>query len=323
MSTAPQPAPPTSVDHRSLALGIATYVIWGFFPLYFHELNPARPLEVIAHRAFWGLCFCLIGLVVLKRWNRLVDAITSPKIRWRLTLAGFLVVINWTTYVFAIQTGHTVDAAIGYFINPLVTVALSMIVRRERTSTLQKIALGFGAVAVAILILGQGRLPWVSLTLALSFGFYSLVKKDVAATVDPLAGMAVETAAVAPVLLAYLAYLAVRGQTSFNTIAAAHAAGQPTIQWPLHLFLLIGAGLLTVIPLVMFATAARGLPLATLGFIQYLSPVLQMAVGIIAFHEVVEPTRWIATGVVWIALVFLSVDIVLASRRRKKLLRRS
>ena len=314
----PQPHA-ASASGRPLAIGIAVYVIWGFFPLYFHLLDPAGALEVIAHRAFWGLCFCLIGLVVFKRRHRLVEAVRNRRTLGRLVAAGFLVVINWTTYVFAIQTGHTVDAAIGYFINPLVTVALSMVVLHEKTSRLQKAALGFGALAVAILVIGQGRLPWLSLTLALSFGLYSLVKKDVAATVDPLAGMAVETAAVAPFLLAYLGVLAYKGSTSFHAIGAARAAGEATVSWPVHLALLIGAGLITVIPLIMFATAARGLPLATLGFIQYLSPVLQMAVGILAFHEAVEATRWIATGVVWVALVLLTADVAVASRRRKRL----
>lgn len=306
-------------DPKSLALGIGVYLMWGFFPLYFHLLEPAGAIEVIAHRAFWGLAWCLLALVAVRRIPLLIRTMKNPAFLSRLAAAGALVVLNWSTYVYAIQNGHTVDAAIGYFINPLVTVALGLLILRERISPLQKIALGFGVGAIAILFIGQGRIPLVSLTLALSFGLYSLVKKDVAASVDPLVGMSIETATVSPFLLAYFARLWIGGGTSFQTLARMGADSPTPIG--VHLLLLIGAGLITVIPLILFAAAAKGLSLATLGFIQYVSPGLQMLIGVAVFHEPMDAYRWAASGVIWAALGLLTFDALAAGGRRRRLLR--
>ena len=221
-------------------------------------------------------------------------------------------------YVYAVLAGHTTDAAVGYFINPLVTVALGLIVLRERVTPIQKVALALGVLAVVILVVGQRSVPIVSLTLALTFGLYSLVKKDVAARVDPLAGMAIETAAVSPVLLGYYAYLAATSSTSFHAIASSDGSG---FSWPVHLALLVGAGALTMIPLIMFASAARGLTLGTMGFLQYLGPTLQLLVAVFIFHETVPTFRWIAMGVVWVALGCLSADWLVGSIRAKRLAR--
>lgn len=310
-------------DPHALILGIGTYILWGFFPLYFSLLTPAQPLEVIAHRALWGLIFCLIALIVTRRLNELRTLVHDREALIRLMIAGILILVNWSTYVYAILSGHTVDAAIGYFINPLVTVALSLTVRRERISSLQKIALLFGAFAVVYLVVGLGRLPWLSLTLAFSFGLYSLVKKDVASRVSPLAGMAVETATVTPFLAAYYTYLIVTGGTSFHVLSSQIEAGTQTIHPGAHLALLIGSGVLTMIPLMMFATAARGLSLGTLGFIQYLSPIVQLIIGVWIFHEEMELTRWVATGLVWVALAFLTTDWMISAARARRLTHRS
>ncbi|MDC4232581.1 EamA family transporter RarD [Actinomyces sp. B33] len=314
------PARPAS-PAASLALGIGAYLIWGFFPLYFHRLSPAGPLEAISHRAIWGLVFCLIGLAVTGRLPLLRAALADRPALARLSVAGILIIVNWTTYVLAIQTGRTVDAAIGYFINPLITIALSLIVLRETISRLQGIALGLGALAVVILVIGQRSLPWVSLTLALSFGLYSLVKKDLAGRVDPLVGMTIETAAVSPLLLAHIGFLVATGSTSLHVLVRSRTAGEAVIHPAAHLALLVGAGLLTIIPLIMFASSARGLPLVTLGFIQYLAPVLQLTIGVAVFHEPVEPARWAAFGVVWCALALLMVDGAVTARRQRRILR--
>lgn len=301
----------------ALILAISTYVIWGFFPLYFALLLPASPFEVIIHRALWGLVFCLLLLSVTGKLARLRSALRQHCVVRRLALAGFLIVVNWSVYVYAVLSGHTTDAAIGYFINPLVTVALALVVLRERMTTLQKIALALGTLAVAVLVIGLGRLPWISLALALSFATYSLVKKKVAHRVHPIDGMAIETGAMAPFLLAYLAYLAYNGATSFHVLAERnpHTALLP---WHLHLMLLIGSGFLTMVPLILFATAARSLPLGVLGFIQYISPIMQLLIGIFVFHETMEPIRWVATGIVWLALVCLTVDGLKTSRRIRR-----
>ena len=304
-------------EPRALALGVSCYVIWGFFPLYFSLLSPAGAVEVIVHRAVWGLFFCLVALAITRSLGKIRALIADRGALWRLAVAGALVVVNWSVYVYAVLAGHTTDAAVGYFINPLVTVALGLIVLRERVTPIQKVALALGMLAVVILVVGQRSVPIVSLTLALTFGLYSLVKKDVAARVDPLAGMAIETAAVSPVLLGYYAYLAATSSTSFHTIATDEAG----VSWPLHLALLVGAGALTMIPLIMFASAARGLTLGTMGFLQYLGPTLQLLVAVFIFHESVPTFRWIAMGVVWVALACLSADWLLSSVRAKRLAR--
>ena len=304
-------------EPRALALGVAVYIIWGFFPLYFSLLSPAGAVEVIVHRAVWGLFFCLVALAVTRSLGKVRALIADRGALWRLAVAGALVVVNWSVYVYAVLAGHTTDAAVGYFINPLVTVALGLIVLRERVTPIQKVALALGVLAVVILVVGQRSVPIVSLTLALTFGLYSLVKKDVAARVDPLAGMAIETAAVSPVLLGYYAYLAATSSTSFHTIATDEVG----MSWPLHLALLVGAGALTMIPLIMFASAARGLTLGTMGFLQYLGPTLQLLVAVFIFHETVPMFRWIAMGVVWVALACLSADWLLSSVRAKRLAR--
>ena len=304
-------------EPRALALGVSCYVIWGFFPLYFSLLSPAGAVEVIVHRAVWGLFFCLVALAITRSLGKVRALIADRGALWRLAVAGALVVVNWSVYVYAVLAGHTTDAAVGYFINPLVTVALGLIVLRERVTPIQKVALALGVLAVVILVVGQRSVPIVSLTLALTFGLYSLVKKDVAARVDPLAGMAIETAAVSPVLLGYYAYLAATSSTSFHTIATDEVG----MSWPLHLALLVGAGALTMIPLIMFASAARGLTLGTMGFLQYLGPTLQLLVAVFIFHESVPAFRWIAMGVVWVALACLSADWLVSSVRAKRLAR--
>ena len=305
-------------EPRALALGISCYVIWGFFPLYFSRLAPAGAVEVIVHRAVWGLVFCLAALAVTGSLGKVRALIADRGALWRLAVAGALVVVNWSVYVYAVLAGHTTDAAIGYFINPLVTVALGIVVLRERITPIQKIALGLGALAVLILIVGQRSVPITSLTLALTFGLYSLVKKDVAARVDPLAGMVIETAAVSPLLLAYYAYLAATSATSFHALASATEAG---VSWGAHLALLVGAGALTMIPLIMFAAAARGLTLGTMGFLQYLGPTLQLLVAVLIFGEEVPLIRWVAMGVVWLALACLSADWALSAIRARRLAR--
>lgn len=309
---------PQKNEPRALALGISCYVIWGFFPLYFSRLAPAGAVEVIVHRAVWGLVFCLAALAVTGSLGKVRALIADRGALWRLAVAGALVVVNWSVYVYAVLAGHTTDAAIGYFINPLVTIALGLIVLRERITPIQKIALGLGALAVLILVVGQRSVPITSLTLALTFGLYSLVKKDVAARVDPLAGMAIETAAVSPLLLGYYAYLAATSSTSFHTIASSDEAGT---SWMVHLALLVGAGALTMIPLIMFASAARGLTLGTMGFLQYLGPTLQLLVAVFIFHESVPTIRWIAMGIVWVALACLSADWAISSIRARRLAR--
>lgn len=294
--------------------GIAVYVVWAFFPLYFVWLQPAGALEVIVHRAFWGLLVCLAALAAMRELSSLRELARNHQATLRLMLAGALIVVNWTTYVFATMNGHIVDAALGYFTNPLITVALGIFFLGERPNRVQLAALSLGAVAVLYLIFALGHFPWISVTLAMSFGLYSLVKKSVANLVKPLAGMVFETATTAPFLLGYLGWLVWQGHSSFQVIAGAPKQYLP---WWAHLLLLIGAGVITVVPLLMFAKASQTLPLYAMGLLQYISPVGQFAIGVWMFHEDMPVERWIATGIVVLALVVLSLDSLRHLRRRR------
>lgn len=322
----PDSTPPSSRPAPSFAValvfGFSTYVMWGFFPLYFQWLGPANPLEVIVHRAFWGLLFCLLFLLLTGHLSQLRTLWQDRAALLRLVVAGFLIVANWTTYVYAILSGNSVDAALGYFINPLVTVALAVIVLKERINLAQGIAVTLGVIAVIVLIVGVGRVPWVSLSLAFTFGFYSLVKKSVAGRVAALPGMVVETAATVPFLLIYYAYLLATGTSSFQLIARGAAHAPANSAW-LHLALLIGSGLLTIIPLVLFALAAQGLPLGILGLLQYISPVLQLLIGVFIFHEHMVPARWVGAAIVWVALIFLSADSIFKATKAARLRHRA
>lgn len=304
----------STIDARSLAAGFAAYLLWGLFPLYFHYLQPAGPLEVIVHRAFWGLVFCLAILAATRHLGRLRSLVRQPGVLWRFAVAGVLIAVNWTTYVYAVQTGHTVDAALGYFFNPLVTVALGALVLRERINVLQRVSVAIGGVAVVVLIVGLGRFPWVSLALALSFSLYSLSKKDLAGRAGPVEGMTIETAVLTPVLLGYYGFLIATGQTSLHNYPT-----DASISLPWHAVLLVGAGVLTMIPLILFARSARGLPLVVIGLLQYITPVMQLTIGVAIFHEPMEPARWAGTALIWLALVFLTWDMYRGLRRQRRL----
>lgn len=295
---------PEEVHPRALALGLSAYLIWGFFPLYFRLLSPAGAFEVIAHRAFWSLLASLTLIFLASRVPKLRALLRDREVLVRLAVAGGLILVNWTVYVYAVLTDRTLDAALGYFINPLVTVALARVVLKERLTRAQGIAIALGTISVLVMVVGMGYLPWISLVLAGSFSLYALVKKRVAGRVPPLEGLAVETAFVTPLMAAYYVYLLANGETSFHALQSEGAPGG----WMAHLALLVGAGILTLLPLLLFAASARGLPLAVMGLIQYITPVMQMLIAVAIFHEPMAPARWVATAFIWVALGVLSSD---------------
>lgn len=295
---------PEEVHPRALALGLSAYLIWGFFPLYFRLLSPAGAFEVIAHRAFWSLLASLTLIFLASRVPKLRALLRDREVLVRLAVAGGLILVNWTVYVYAVLTDRTLDAALGYFINPLVTVALARVVLKERLTRAQGIAIALGATSVLVMVVGMGYLPWISLVLAVSFSLYALVKKRVAGRVPPLEGLAVETAFVTPLMAAYYIYLLANGETSFQALQSEGASSG----WMAHLTLLVGAGILTLLPLLLFAASARGLPLAVMGLIQYITPVMQMLIAVAIFHEPMAPARWVATAFIWVALGVLSSD---------------
>ena len=296
----PQQAP---LDRRGLLLAFSAYLLWGAFPLYFHLLAAAGPVEIIGHRIFWSFLFCLVGVLVWREWGHLRTVVSTPRLFWGLAGAGVLVSVNWLIYVWGVLNNHIVDAALGYFINPLFTVALAVLVLRERLRTVQKVAVGVGLLAVVVIAVGFGQFPWVALSLAVTFGTYGLVKKQVGGTVSPLVGLTVETAVLTPLAFGYLLWLQLTGSSAY----LAHGPGL-TVALTL-------AGAITAVPLLLFAAASGRIPLSMMGLIQYLTPCIQFSIGVWVTHEAMPPSRWIGFGLVWVALVLLTVDSLRAARR--------
>lgn len=298
MPERPQP----TLDSRGLLLAFSAYLLWGAFPFYFKMLSAADPFEIIGHRVAWTFIFCLLGLLVTRQFGGLVTALRNPKLFWGLTGAGLLVTANWSIYVWGVLNNHIVDAALGYFINPLVTVSLAVIVLGERLRRAQVIALGVGAIAVIVITIGYGQVPWVALSLAFSFAFYGLVKKQLGSQVTPLVGLTIETALLTPFALGFLVWLQATGRSHFFSEGPGLTVG------------LALAGAVTAIPLLLFAAAAQRIPLSMIGLIQYLTPVIQFSIGVLFNHEVMPLARWIGFGLVWVALVVLTIDSLRAAR---------
>lgn len=287
-------------DHRAgLSYGLAAYGLWGLFPLYFQFFGRSGPFEVVAHRALWSLGFCLILLTVLRQWGHLRAVFADRRTAASLALAGVLIVVNWTTYVFAVMTERTLETALGYFINPLAVAALAIVVLGERLRRLQWLAMAFGAASVAVMVVGYGQFPWIALTLAGSFGVYSLVKKLAGRSVGALPGLAIETAAVAPVAVVYLAVLTATG--------ASTATGGYGV-------LLATTGIVTAVPLLLFAAAARRVSMVTIAILQYLAPIGQFLLGWLVFDEPMPAARWAGFTLVWAAVALFVADALLQTR---------
>ncbi|MET3720973.1 chloramphenicol-sensitive protein RarD [Arthrobacter sp. UYEF21] len=281
-----------------IAFGIGAYGLWGLLPLYFIALLPAGPVEIVANRVVWSLIFCVLLITATRSWGPLGNAFRNRSVFGALTIAGALIAVNWLTYTYGVTTGQAVEASLGYFINPLVSVLLGVFVLKEKLRTLQWAAVAIGFVAVGVLTVSYGKLPWIALTLAFSFGLYGFVKKRVGPKVDAVTSLSVETMVLAPVAAATMVFLGLSGSATL----ASQGAG--------HFWLLAASGVLTAVPLVFFGASARRLPLTTIGLLQYLAPVLQFVVALVVFREAMTPGRWIGFGVVWLALLVLTVDML-------------
>ena len=288
---------------RGLTTGIALYLMWGFFPLYFRLLERSGAFEIIAHRVVWSFTFCAILLTIGKGWHRLAALAHDRRSLWGLVLAGHLVLINWTLYVWSVNAGHTLDAAMGYFINPLVSALLGVLVLRERLSPAQWMAFGIGIVAVVVLMVGHSSTPLISLGQAMSFGLYGLVKKVLGVAVKPAVGLIVETLATTPLALVYIGWGVAQGKSTFTGS---------------YSLLLVSAGILTAVPLLMFAFAASRISLTTLGILQYISPLLQFLVGLFLFGEQMPWQRWVGFSLVWVAVVMFSAEGLIRLVRRTR-----
>lgn len=286
---------------RGYLYGLAAYSIWGFFPLYIKLLRPAGPVEILAHRVVWSVLFVALLLTALRSWQFL-RALRRRSLAG-IALAAALIAVNWGMYIYGVNSDRVVETALGYFIGPLVVVMLGVTTLRERLRPAQWTALGIGGVAVAVLTVDYGRLPYIALTLAVSFGSYSLVKKRLG--LPAAEGLLVESAVLSLPALAYLGWLLSRGESTFGHVSAGHTA------------LMVVAGAATAIPLLLFAGAANRIPLTGIGILQYVAPVLQFAIGVLVFHEAMPPARLAGFALVWLALAIFTVDGLRQARRRE------
>jgi chloramphenicol-sensitive protein RarD len=286
----------TAEHRKGVAFGVAAYVMWGAFPLYWPLLEPAGAFEILAHRLVWSSIVMAALVVGFSRTAQLRRLVRTPRTFGLLALAGVAVSINWTGYIWGVNNGYVVETSLGYFINPLVTVLMGVLVLRERMRPAQWVAVGIGFVAVLVLAIDYGRPPWIALLLAFSFGTYGLLKKT--ANAGAIESLALETAVVAPIALVYVVWLGATGAGHFTSEGIGHTA------------LFVSAGLVTAVPLICFGAAAVRVPLVVLGLLQYLAPILQFALGVLHFHEDMPTGRWIGFGLVWIALVVFTYEAI-------------
>ncbi|MGW5075317.1 EamA family transporter RarD [Rhodococcus sp. NPDC004095] len=285
-----------------IAAAVGAYVLWGMFPIFFGLLAPAAPVEILAQRMLWTLVVMFAVATVVGRLSRLRTLTLRSALM--VVAAAAAISINWGVYIYGVTSGRVVEAALGYFVNPLVSVLLGMLVLRERINRWQAVALGFGALAVVILTIDYGRPPWIALVLALSFGAYGLIKKTI--PLDPVTSLTAEGIVTAPFAIGYLVWLTVAGTSTF----LGHGAG--------HTALLISAGVVTAVPLLLFGAAAQRVPLVTLGIIQYLNPGLQMMWGVVVLHEAMPASRWAGFALIWLALAVFTADAVRRVRRGRR-----
>lgn len=290
LTTSSLTSPEVHTQGRGVTYGVLAYVLWGLFPAYWPLLVPAQPVEVLAHRIVWSFVTLAIVVVLLRRWRPFLEL--SGKGWLIVTAAAVLITVNWGTYIYAVNSRHVVEAALGYFINPLVSVALGMIFLKERLRLVQAVAIGVAVLAVIVLTIDYGRVPVISLILACSFGTYGLLKKKV--PLDAISSLTAENAVIAPFALIYL--LTLGGANTFTSAGTGHT------------LLILSTGIVTVIPLLFFGAGARLVPLSTMGMLQYIAPVLQFAWGVFVVHEPMPASRWIGFTLVWLALAIFTFE---------------
>lgn len=287
-------------SRRGLLFGIGAYGLWGAFPLYFPLLEPGGAVEILAHRIVWSALVMALLVLLLRRREALREVLRNRRTRLLLVLAAATITANWGTYIYGVNSERVVETSLGYFINPLVTVLMGVVILGERLRAVQWGALGVGFVAVAVLTWDYGRPPWIALVLAFSFGTYGLAKKT--AGVGAIESLAFETAMIAPFALGFLAWLSTTGDSHFTSEGAG------------HVLLLMSAGVVTAIPLLLFSGAATRITMTSLGLLQYLAPILQFALGVTVLGEHMPAGRWIGFTLVWLALSVFTWDAIRARR---------
>ncbi|MFF3909298.1 EamA family transporter RarD [Streptomyces sp. NPDC001848] len=297
---------PKGERRTGLLNGFAAYGMWGLVPLFWPLLKPAGAMEILAHRMVWSLVLVAFALLVMRRWAWAGELLRQPRRLALITVAAAVITVNWGVYIWAVNSGHVVEASLGYFINPLVTIAMGVLLLKERLRPVQWAAVAVGFAAVLVLTIGYGRPPWISLCLAFSFATYGLVKKKI--SLGGIESLAAETAVQFVPALVYLLWLSGHGESTFTSHGAGHAT------------LLAATGIVTALPLVCFGAAAIRVPLSTLGLLQYLAPVFQFLLGILYFHEAMPPERWAGFALVWLALSLLTADALRTARRAARML---
>jgi chloramphenicol-sensitive protein RarD len=297
-----------STDQRSgynagLIAGVGAYVMWGLVPLYWPLLKPASAMEILSHRVVWSLVFLLIIVYFKKLFSDIKVALFDKRKMILLFFASIFITINWGVFIWAVNNGHVIETSLGYFINPLVSVALGVIVLKEKLRTLQKVAVGLTFVAVTFLTLTLGHPPYIALSLAFSFGFYGLVKKM--ANVKAIPSLTLESLMITPFFAVFLYYLSSQNELTFVELG------------PIHSLWLVTAGIVSVIPLMLFSTAVLRIPLVVLGLLQALGPIIQFLLGYFVFDEPMITARWVGFLIVWLAVSVFSYDAVRTYRSNK------
>ncbi|MFB8394189.1 EamA family transporter RarD [Streptomyces yangpuensis] len=290
-------------QRAGLLYGFGAYGIWGLVPLFWPLLMPAGAVEILAHRMTWSLAVVGLALLAVRRWGWIRELLRRPRKLGLTALAASVISVNWGLYIWSVNNGHVVESSLGYFINPLVSIAMGVLVLGERLRRAQWVAVGLSFLAVLVLAVGYGRPPWISLVLACSFATYGLIKKKL--NMGGLESLAAETAMLFLPALGYLLWLGSQGRSSFASQGVGHA------------LLLAATGLVTAIPLVFFGAAAIRVPLSTLGLLQYMAPVFQFGLGVLYFHEAMPPERWAGFSLVWAALAILTWDALRTARRSR------
>ena len=285
---------------------VGAYLIWGVLPLYFLILTPTGAWEVVAWRVLLSLAFCAVVIAVTRGWRRLWTIIQDPRLLALTALAGILIYVNWQAFLIGTLTGHVVETALGYFINPITTVLLGVFVLHERMRRLQWVAVGMAGIAVVVIIVAYGTVPWIALTLTVSFGVYGLVKKRIGPSVDAVSGLTLESFWLVPIAVVQLVAVGATTGITFGNNGA----------W--HTILLCFAGVATAVPLLLFAAGTRRVALTIVGMIQFITPIMQFLIGVLVLHEPMPPERWIGFILVWVAVVLFVVDLLLAARRARR-----
>jgi chloramphenicol-sensitive protein RarD len=292
-------------SRQGLLFGVAAYGLWGLFPLYWPHLEPAGAIEILAHRVLWSLLTMGVIIFLLRRRQQFRAMAANRRTFLLLSGGAFVITFNWATYIWGVNNGRVVETSLGYFINPLVTVLMGVLILGERLRPLQWVALGVATFAVVVLTIDYGRLPWVAMVLAFSFGTYGLIKKT--ANAGAVESLTLETMLIAPFAAAYLMVLSSRGDAHFSGYGVGHA------------LLLSSAGIVTAVPLICFGAAAIRVSMVSLGLLQYLAPTLQFFLGVFWFHEDMPAGRWVGFALVWIALVVFTAEAVTHRRRQLRL----